>query len=385
MHVNALSRISRIPQSPLSSVRHYLPGGCESGGGIGRLVGYISNAAKDTDREHLITDTRGQKWSPATSPARLLAAVVIMAKDRVADPGRIHHIHIAGRGSTSRKLILTGVARLLGCRHILHLHDYDYARDFSGRTSTQKTRIRRMFQGADHVVVLGQRDHLTLTGDLGVDPQRITVIRNCVPDPADHIVRVREDRRSEPPLIIFLGRLSERKGVPELLLALSHPVMKELHWKAVVAGDGPVEDYRRQAAALALSDLVVMPGWLGADEARALCSQADILVLPSYAEGMAMAVIEGIAHGLAVVTTRVGAHEEVISDGDTGVFVPVGDKDALAATLAKLVCDREQRNRLSTQARLHYLNHFSMKTYMRSLEKLYDAVSAQPQTSAGAS
>ncbi len=242
-----------------------------------------------------------------------------------------------------------------------------------------------MFQGADQVVVLGRRDYLTLTGDLGVDPRRIAVIRNCVPDPLDHIVQVLEDRHGELPLIIFLGRLSERKGVRELLLALSHPVMKELRWKAVIAGDGPVEDYRQQAATLALSEVVEMPGWLGTEETRALCSQADILVLPSYAEGMAMAVIEGLAHGLAVVTTRVGAHEEVISDGDTGVFVPIGDKDALAATLARLVCDREHRDRLSAQARLHYLNHFSMKTYMRSLENLYDAVSAQPQTSAGAS
>ena len=88
---------------------------------------------------------------------------------------------------------------------------------------------------------------------------------------------------------------------------------------------------------MALSNLVEMPGWLDADEARALCARADILVLPSYAEGMAMAVIEGLAHGLAVVTTRVGAHEEAISDGETGIFVPVGDKDALAAALAKLV------------------------------------------------
>lgn len=370
---------------PASSVRHYLPGGCESGGGIGRLVGYIMNAARETGREHLVTDTRGQKWSFVKSPLHLLAAVFIMTKDRVVAPERIHHIHVAGRGSTSRKLILTGVARFFGCRHILHLHDYDYAGDFSERTPAQKRRIRTMFRGADHVVVLGQRDYLTLTADLGVDPRRVAVIRNCVPDPAERIGRVGADRRSEPPLIIFLGRLSERKGVPELLLALSLPVMTELRWRAVVAGDGPVEEYRRQAAELALSERVVMPGWLGADKARALLAQADILVLPSYAEGMAMAVIEGLAHGLAVVTTRVGAHEEVITDGDTGLFVPVGDKDVLAATLAKLVCDRNQRDRLSIQGRLHYLDHFSMGTYMRSLENLYVAVFAQPQTSVGAS
>lgn len=359
----------------LESVRHYVPGGCENGGGIGRLVGYITNTAKEAGTKHFVTDTRGPRWSVATSAVRLLCAILTMAKDRIVAPKRIHHIHVAGRGSTSRKLILTEAARLLGCSHILHLHDYDYASDFAARSPRQQSLIRRMFQNADCVVALGQRDRVTLTTLLGVDERRIVVVHNCVPDPG-----ARNVRPGGTPLIVFLGRLSERKGVPELLLALSHPMMTELRWRAVLAGDGPVEDYRRQAATMGLSDLVDMPGWLDADEAQALCARADILVLPSHAEGLAMAVIEGLSHGLAVVTTRVGAHEEVISDGKNGVFVPVGDKDALAAALATLITDPEIRNRLSAKGRAHYLAHFSMKAYMRSLEKIYEPILAQSQT-----
>ncbi|MGO8389087.1 glycosyltransferase, partial [Rhizobium johnstonii] len=66
---------------------------------------------------------------------------------------------------------------------------------------------------------------------------------------------------------------------------------------------------------------------------------------------------------------------------DTGFTV--GDKDELAAALAKLVTDPELRNHLSAKARAHYINNFSMKAYMRSLDKLYEAISAQPQTMAG--
>jgi len=362
-----------------ASVRHYVPGGCENGGGIGRLVGYITSTAKEGGSEHAVTDTRGLRWSAATSSLRLLGAILTMAKDRILDPTRIHHIHVAGRGSTSRKLILTEAAHLLGCFHILHLHDYDYATDFAARSPRQQSLIRRMFQRADCVVALGQRDRMTLATLLGVDEDHLVTAHNCVPDPGAHNVRA-----GEPPLIVFLGRLSERKGVPELLLALSHPVMKELRWRAVLAGDGPVEDYRRQAADMGLSGLVDMPGWLSADETRALCARADILVLPSHAEGLAMAVLEGLSHGLAVVTTRVGAHEEVISDGETGVFVPVGDKDALAVALAKLIADPDIRSRLSAGARAHYLNHFSMKAYMRSMENLYETISAQPQAKVSA-
>jgi glycosyltransferase involved in cell wall biosynthesis len=210
-----------------------------------------------------------------------------------------------------------------------------------------------------------------LTTQLGVDGSRITISHNCVPDPGPRAVRA-----AKTPLIVFLGRLSERKGVPELLTALGSPLMAGLRWRAVLAGDGPVADYRQQALAMGLSDRVEMPGWLDLDQAHALCERADILVLPSHAEGMAMAVIEGLAYGLAVVTTRVGAHEEAIADGETGLFVPVGDEEALARALAGLVGDPQMRNQLSARGRAHYLSKFSMVAYQRRLEKIYQTIPA---------
>ena len=355
----------------VASVRHYVAGGRENGGGIGRLVGYIADTAGEAGTNHRVTDTRGPRWFAPASLARLLGAILLMAKDRLLVPDRIHHIHIAGRGSTSRKLILTAAARFLGCPHVLHLHDYDYASDFLSRPPHQQGLVRRMFQGADRVVALGRRDCSTLTTLLGVDGSRITISHNCVPDPGPRAVRA-----AKTPLIVFLGRLSERKGVPELLTALGSPLMAGLRWRAVLAGDGPVADYRQQALAMGLSDRVEMPGWLDLDQAHALCERADILVLPSHAEGMAMAVIEGLAYGLAVVTTRVGAHEEAIADGETGLFVPVGDEEALARALAGLVGDPQMRNQLSARGRAHYLSKFSMVAYQRRLEKIYQTIPA---------
>ena len=358
-----------------AAVRHYVAGGRENGGGIGRLVGYITDTAGEAGTAHLVTDTRGPRWFAPVSLMHLSWAILSMAKDRLLVPGRIHHIHVAGRGSTSRKLLLAAAARLLGCAHVLHLHDYDYAEDFNARSPRQQRLVRAMFQGANRVVVLGRRDRATLATLLGVDDGRIAIAHNCVPDPGPRPVRV-----GEAPLIVFLGRLSERKGVPELLAALGSPVMAGLRWQAVLAGDGPVAEYRQQASAMGLSDRVDMPGWLDVDRTRALCRRADILVLPSHAEGMAMAVIEGLAHGLAVVTTCVGAHEEAIIDGESGLFVPVGDRDALATTLARLIGDPALRNRLSAGARARYLSQFSMAVYQRRLEELYGAISTEDQT-----
>lgn len=347
-------------------IRHFGPGGCENGGGIGRFIGYVVSAAQARGSDHLVIDTRGPHWSYLTSPWRLALSMAAMARDRVITPARLHHIHLAGRGSTVRKLVLAGTARRLGARYILHLHDYDYSEDFARRRPIQKSAIQRMFQHAAAVIVLSQRDRRLALDSLGVDPTRLHLFHNSVPDPGEP-----HAGRDSPPMILFLGRLSARKGVPELLEALSSTAMRHLEWRAVLAGDGPVEDYRLQADRRGIADRVEMPGWLSAAETAALCRQASILVLPSHAEGLAMALLEGLAHGIAVVTTRVGAHDEAIIHEQTGLFVPVGDAATLAAALADLVDQPDLREGLGRRGRQLFLERFSMDPYMDRLDDLY--------------
>jgi glycosyltransferase involved in cell wall biosynthesis len=354
-----------------ASVRHYGPGGRENGGGIGRLIGYVVDDARRRGADHAVRDTRGPSWSAVRSAGYFGSAILGLAADGLVARRRIHHIHFAGRGSTLRKLILAWVARTLGCRHILHLHDYDYAADYGRRPDWQKRRVRAMVTGADGVIVLGQRDRDTVVDVLGASPARVTILHNCVRDPGVEPripgVKVR---------LLFLGKLSERKGVSDLLEALAAPALAGLAWHAVLAGDGPIEDYRALASRLGVSGRVAFPGWLDERATHVLCRNSDILVLPSHAEGMAMAVLEGLAHGLAVVTTRVGAHEEVITHGVNGLFVPVGDPASLAGTLAALVTDASRRDALGRCGRKLFLARFNIAAYGARLQSIYGSLQA---------
>jgi glycosyltransferase involved in cell wall biosynthesis len=170
---------------------------------------------------------------------------------------------------------------------------------------------------------------------------------------------------------VFLGYLSARKGVPELLEALASPALATLPWRATLAGGGPVEEFRGRAAALGLAERVDFPGWIDQPAATALCAAADILVLPSHAEGLAMSVLEGLAHGLAVVTTPVGSHAEVIEHEASGLLVPPGDVAALAAALGRVVGDPRLRNRLRTGARQRFLDRFDVRSYSARLVQLH--------------
>ena len=91
-----------------------------------------------------------------------------------------------------------------------------------------------------------------------------------------------------------------------------------------------------------------------------------------------MAVIEGLAHRMAVVTTRVGAHDEVLTHDRTCLFVPVGDADALADTLAQLIADPALRQRLADAGRALFLSRMEIGGYVARLSDLHGDLAAPP-------
>ena len=89
-----------------------------------------------------------------------------------------------------------------------------------------------------------------------------------------------------------------------------------------------------------------------------------------------MSVLEGLSHGLAVITTPVGAHSEVIEPEVSGILVPPGDVAALADALARVIQDETLRSRLARGARERFLEAFDIRPYAIRLEQLHAALFA---------
>ena len=352
------------------------PGGLEHGGGIGRQMGYFL-AAQDTAQTALcyrVLDSRGPWFLGAAPYHAALAALYFawslcrLAGTRLSRCRCIVHVNITGRGSTLRKLILTAWLRLIGVSYLLHIHDYDYAADYRAHRPWLQARIRFMFKRANKVLVLGQSAKVGVEGCLRLNPGLVNVLPNAVPDPRPGPVRPSVAGRCN---ILFLGHLSARKGVPELLAALGSETLSQADWHATLAGGGPIEEFRCVAEQLGLAGRVTFTGWVDEGSVQALCREAEVLVLPSHAEGLAMSVLEGLAHGLAVVTTPVGAHPEVIEPDVSGLLVPPGDVLALGQALLRLIEDLALRTRLQTGARSRFLERFCIRDYARCLGDLH--------------
>jgi glycosyltransferase involved in cell wall biosynthesis len=169
------------------------------------------------------------------------------------------HVNVTGRGSTIRKVILLTVARALGLQYVLHVHDYDYAKYYRSCGAPLKSLIASMFRRAAAVVVLGRRDLEVISQLLQLRRDRMVVLHNAVPDPFPDLG---QRLSSRPCHLLFLGYLSARKGVQELLHALASPRLKHGHWRATLAGDGSIEEFRNLAEDLGIAEKLRFPAGL---------------------------------------------------------------------------------------------------------------------------
>lgn len=189
----------------------------------------------------------------------------------------------------------------------------------------------------------------------GFDPAQLRLLPNAVQDPGR--------QKSLPARGLFLGRLSEEKGVGVLAAALG-PGRGPL-----VGGDGPL----RQG----LEGKAELLGWLDGAGVKRAFGRAGFLICPSTTyENQPLAVLEAMARALPVVASDSGALRELVQDGKSGALVAPGDAPALAAAMAAMLRKTpQQRARLGAQGRRLYLAKHTPKAHLNSLLGAYRAAS----------
>ena len=345
------------------------PAGVGGTGGIDRLMDGIASEVSNRHRVRADSQPTRGTGHILLAPFVLLRFTVRLIHLRCAGRVQLVHVNLASRGSTYRKLIICGVASLLRLPTVIHLHGGHYPRFWKAAPSVIRGAIRLMFRRCSRVVVLGSvwRDFIA-----GIVPEvagRIVILPNATSAPA----RRRTSRSDGALHIIFLGRVGAGKGVPQLVDALKS-LEAVPNWRATIAGDGDVDATANRVKALGLADRVRLTGWVGPEAVADLIASADILTLPSFDENLPMSVIEGMAAGLAVVVTPVGAVEDVVTDGVNGLLVPPGDSGALAEALGRLISDEALRARLGAAAVATHREKLDIGPYVGKLVALWQEV-----------
>ena len=349
-------------------------------GGVGTLIGYLIGCwASDPDGPAVrVLDTRGDGGvaGGAWAFARALATLVWQC---VAGRAALVHAHMTTRGSVIRKCLLCATANLLGVPTVIHQHGADFHSYFRRQARPVRRLIRAILNGSKGVVVLGESWRDFLIDEVGVEPRKIRIVANGVPKPAR---AVRQNAGAAVrPTILFLGRLGNRKGVPELLAALGQDRVRSREWRAILAGDGEVERFRQEVAAAGLSDRVEVLGWQDRGATTALLEEAQIVVLPSHHEAMPVAILEALSHGIAVIATPVGVIPEFLRDRREALLVPAGDIERLGDALTALLDDPQARSELAAAGNRMFLARLEIGSVAQKLLALYREAAASPKAS----
>jgi glycosyltransferase involved in cell wall biosynthesis len=260
-------------------------------------------------------------------------------------PGTVVHLHVAQAFTPESAWV---ARRLRGVPYVAHLHiDAGPTGPAGGLLRVYKPLLLgRVLRDAAIVVVFTKEQAEAVVDSYGVEPARVRVVPNGVDSSYFHAPRrLATDRL---PRLLFVGRLSTQKNLPQLLNALegvSH------RFDTVLVGSGELEEIlKSRAERLGLVNVTFSGRADGAD-LLAHYGSADVFVLPSEREGMPLALLEAQAMALPIVATDIPGTRDLVTDGELGTLVPLNDAAALRRALEHLVSDPAGYERMSAAAR----------------------------------
>jgi len=342
---------------------------------------FRSRLAGDFRLRHFQTGSQGRNESLAGKLARFVWSPMALAAALISHRVALVHVNTSmDRKAFWRDAVYLIVARALGRKVVYQVHGGELPANFAGRRLF-KAFFRWLLERPDAVVLLAESERQAYAGFARF--KRLAVIPNGI-DVTPYVSTREKSFHRRPMRLVYLGALHRAKGVHEVVQALrilrdsSQLDGLELH----MVGSGPAEDLLKQEVQdLGLQPWVRFAGPVSGEEKVRCWQQADLFVFPSYGEGLPYALLESLASGTPVVTTRVAGIAEAVVDGDHGLFVPPQNAGAVADAIAALRSDPDRLRRMSRRCVERALEQYTIDRLTSQLQTLYQHVLARDQSS----
>jgi len=292
----------------------------------------------------------------------------------------IIHCHFGPNGNTAA--ILKKIGFLEG-KIITTFHGYDMSRYISVRGEKA---YETLFDVGDLFLPVSEKWKSGLIS-LGCSENKIRVHRMGV-----ELDRVRKMRRIGDEATINLltvGRLVEKKGIAYAIRAVAETMKAYPALNYRIVGDGPLRDQLEDLIGeLGIAENVRLLGPRSHDEVFALLNDTDIFLAPSVTdtngdqEGIPVTLMEAMAHGLPVLSTRHSGIPELVEDGVHGFLVPERDVDALAVKLTCLVADAGMRLKMGAAGRKFVSDNYDNRKLNEELVEIYETLCERVRLSA---
>jgi glycosyltransferase involved in cell wall biosynthesis len=283
---------------------------------------------------------------------------------------QVIHIHTSQGFGWLKDTFYILVGKLYGSKIVLHVHAADFNNLYEKRS--------KFFQRYTHWT-MGLTDAIISISDEwrqrlgGITPaEKIFSFRNCIN--IESFSQHPADRVADGVRALFIGSIGSRKGAFDLLEALGRLKARGCVLPTTIAGyeasEGDLEKARSRLLELHLAESCELPGTVLGEKKAELFRRASLFILPSYNEGLPMAILEGMSAGMAVVSTPVGGIPEIVRDGYNGFLIQPGDIDHLAKKLEILARDPVLCQLMGRRSR-EIVEELDVKPYIERLLTLY--------------
>lgn len=280
----------------------------------------------------------------------------------------IVHMHMSYKGSFDRVYMIHKLCKIFSVKDIVHLHGSEFKCWYDSCTFKKQEIIRSLLKECNMIIVLGSEWKYRIKQI--ESKAKVRIIHNTAPISANYTKFNNESFQ-----ILFLGVLIKRKGVSDLLEAINNLKIKNKlsNVKCIIAGSGEQEIVlKKKSSELKLNELVYFKGWTDNKLKKQLFIESQLLVLPSYNEGLPMSILEAMSYGLPIIATDVGDIKEAVLEEENGYIITPGCISELENAIEKMLCKSEQEwNEFSAKSREIFEKNFSDEEYMQKICQLY--------------
>ena len=286
----------------------------------------------------------------------------------------IIHMHMSERGSCIRKYIIFKIAKKSNKKVILHTHGAEFKEYYSNLSDGMKKRVRELLLGCDKVLTLGKNwNEYFVNLDRNIE---CAILNNSVEIPVDK-ASIKDTEFN----ILFLAIIDKRKGIYDLIEAASKLLKtyegnKKINF--IIAGVGKEEVMiKKLVKQYGLEKNFKFLGWINSEQKKEILKNSQLFVLPSYNEGLPVAILEAISYGIPVVSTNVGSINEAVINDFNGYLIKPGDIDDLTLKIKNIIEHPKKWNIFSNNSRLLCEQEFNSKKYFKNIERLYFEINNQ--------
>ena len=278
---------------------------------------------------------------------------------------KIVHIHGAAYASFRRKKIFIKIASFYKKRILYHMHAGEFEAYYN--ESSDKKGIVNTLMSVDKLIVLSNT-WSQFFEKIGVLPQKIIVLNNIIPYPTE-----RYFWKSNYIEILYLGTLVEAKGIFDLLNVIKDNQNTYRNYVRFTIGGNRNENIiRKFINENKLNDFVNFEGWITGEKKIRILNKSDIYILPSYYEGLPMAILEAMSYACPIIATKVGGIPEIIKDRENGIIITPGNEDEINKAILFFMKDPIKIREYGVKS-LEIVKDFYPDVVLNTLKSIYQS------------